>query len=68
MEGQERSEDLRASRSWEVVHRMPARADAAQGESQDKQAREGASSGGEGIPGVQVAELSMHAAHAPPVG
>ena len=41
MEGQERSEDLRASRSWEVVHRMPAQADAAQGEFEIKQAQEG---------------------------
>lgn len=69
MEGQERSEDLRASRSWEVVHRMPARADAAQGESQDRQAQERTSSGGEEVPGVCSVELRMHVdSHSPPDG
>ena len=69
MEGQERSDDLRASRSWEVVHRMPAQADAAQGEPEDKQAQEGASSSVEKIQGVYIAELCMYVgSHSPPLG
>ena len=66
MEGQERSDDLRASRSWEVVHRMPAQADAAQGKLEDKQAQEGVSSSVEKIPGLYLAELCIMLVHTLP--
>ena len=66
MEIQERSDDLRASRSWEVVHRMPAQADAAQGEPEDKQAQAGASSSVEKIPGTHDAELCSRVEYALP--